>query len=577
MSHYRFEVPFRILNGNGDYMAAYAYYEDENNYLKIKVNRDNKTWEYEIFKNGVSDKQVFALPASFEFLDSHTLVTSYEEPWHTLTVYKNHGNFKVELDYFNLTINGQIQTDFSGSGRLGLVASSRNVAFDAIQYTNGWDEWDGNIAGWETKSGDWQTNESGLKQTQNQGKALAIKGDKNRDYEFSVCLKNDNILSSGKAGFYPLYVDENNYVEVGVNYATGKLEVIKNDNGQIETQSLPLSANISRQYTFQSHPTTSYRYDFRSETEVSGVNILWFEGNYPYLSQTFDLPDDVKFYALQNEQWTALNANLEGELRFVYLNTFTFDKVRTKAIKMEVTPKTGKAARAFSAYFKEELAANYYLRGRRENNKLYIFVNDSLKTSIEGNWSESNVGLFTDAATAGFNGMLCYQTGKVSVTKINIPTLSCAVNETIQLSAEVLPVNATNKHLVWESSNPEIASIDTNNRLTRHAEGSVTLTAWTADGGLIKATAVLETANGLNNPSAAGFYVSPNPTDDELHFHSSESVRKVEIYTPAGAKICEKKMDSPMGSLSVGFLNKGMYLLNAQTNNETLKVKFIKK
>ena len=577
MTHYRYEIPFRIQAGGNDYMSAYAYYKNEDNWLKINIDRDENTWEYEIKENGLSSRQTKALPEKFKFLEEHPLVAHYEEPWHTLTIYKNAGNFKVELDYFNLTLDGAIQTDFTGSGLIGLAGSSSQVNFDAIQYTNGWDEWDEHIAGWETSSGNWQTNENGLQQTAANDKAVAIKGDKQYDYEFSVFMKNDRIPDTGKSGFYPLYVDESNYVEVGVDYPSGKLSIIKNQNGTKSTQELPLSSKIYRQYTFDSYPTTSYRYDFRSETDVCGVNILWFEGNYPYLKQTFDLPDDVKFYALQDDSWTLLDARLEGELRFSYFNRFNFDKVRTKAIKMVVTPPAGKASRAFSAYFEEELAAGYFLRGRRENDTLHVFVNDSLKMSlnVEG-FGKSNVGLFTENTTASFNGLLNYQTGKVAVKKISIPAFDCEVGESVELTATIEPKNATNQHLVWISSDPSIASIDENNRLTRHTEGKVSVTAWTADGGVVKATATLGEPSELSSVSKPGISVYPNPASTKLFVNAWTPIQKAEIYTLPGNKVKEYATSLATEELDIQSLENGIYLLCVHTEENIVSSRFIK-
>ncbi|MDR2146109.1 MAG: family 43 glycosylhydrolase [Tannerella sp.] len=576
MTNYRYEIPFRIESSKGDYMGAYAYYVDPDNWLKIKINRDDAAWEYEINRNGVLTKQFQNLPAKFKFLDDHPLVAHYDEPWHTLTIYKNGANFKVELDYFNLTLNGLIHTDFTGSGKIGLIGSSNNVNFDAVQYTNGWDEWDDNITGWETKGGAWTVNENGMQQTQSFGKAITLKGDKNYDYEFSVFMKNDKIPTGGKAGFYPLYIDENNYVQAGIDYPTGKLEIIKKENGGEETQYFDLSNNTYRQYTFHSYPTTSYQYDFRCETDVSGVNILWFEGNYPYLNQTFDLPTDVKFYALQGNAWIPLSHQLDGELRFSYFNRFTFDKVRTKAIRMDVTPKAGMACRAFAAYFSEDLASSYFLRARRENDKLYLFVNDSLKTILDGDWAPSNVGLYTESCTAGFNGILHYQTGKVAVTKINIPPLSCAVGESIQLIAEVEPANATNKLLVWESSDPAIAGIDHTGKLTRHAWGNVSVSARTADGGTVKETVTLEENTGMDMPESSNFLYYPNPVRDRLTINPGGQMATVSLFSLSGNALINRIVNGNSEKIDVSALSAGIYILNIFNNDLKVSGKIIK-
>jgi hypothetical protein len=577
MTHYRFEVPFRTGSGSGETASMYAFYRDENNFLKIDIHRDSKTWTYEIKENGVSSLETQNLPATFAFLEDEPLVAHYGEPWHTLTVYKNADKFRVELDYFNLTLDGQIRTNFSGAGSIGLSASSNKVSFDALQYTLGWDEWDNNISGWLVQDGSWTSSPGGLEQTNPQGKSRVLKGDTLYNYEFSVMLKNTEIPANGKAGFYPVYVDENNFVEAGIDYHTGKFQVTKKSNGSIEKSEFPLFSPVSRQFTFDTFPASAYRYDFRSETEVSGLNVLWCEGNYPYLGQTFDLPDRVKLFALQDGNWVELDAQLDGNLRFAWFNHFRFAPVKTKSIRMELTPKESKAARAFSAYFDENRAADYYLRARRENDKLYIWLNDSLKTTLDVDFPPSKAGLFTEDLPTCFNGILLYQTGKVAVKTIHLPPLSCAVNQTIELSATVEPLHATNKHLIWESSDAGIAVIDSNNHLTRCAEGDVTVTAWTADGGLVKASRVLGGANRMSEKKALPIAVFPNPAKDKLQIRSAnEKHATVSISDLTGKVIQTTVTGTNERAIDVNHLAPGTYLVSVLIENQEVTQLFIK-
>ena len=94
---------------------------------------------------------------------------------------------------------------------------------------------------------------------------------------------------------------------------------------------------------------------------------------------------------------------------------------------MDVTPKLGKASRAFSAYFDEDVSSGYFLRGRREEDGLHLFVDDVYHGSIQGNWGRSQVGLYTENMPAIFNGMLHYQSGGISVKTITIEPADCQV------------------------------------------------------------------------------------------------------------------------------------------------------
>ncbi len=54
--------------------------------------------------------------------------------------------------------------------------------------------------------------------------------------------------------------------------------------------------------------------------------------------------------------------------------------------------------------------------------------------------------------------------------------------ETLQLSAEVKPSYADNKNLTWKSSDEKVATVDKNGKVTAVANGTVTITATSADG-----------------------------------------------------------------------------------------------
>ena len=55
--------------------------------------------------------------------------------------------------------------------------------------------------------------------------------------------------------------------------------------------------------------------------------------------------------------------------------------------------------------------------------------------------------------------------------------------ETVQLTAIVAPDNAVNKNVIWTSSDPNVATVDANGKVTAVGNGTCTITATTEDGG----------------------------------------------------------------------------------------------
>ncbi|MDO9634768.1 MAG: family 43 glycosylhydrolase, partial [Paludibacter sp.] len=181
-THYRFEVPFRLKSADSR-AGVYAYYQDKENWLKILIGKDY-SWEVQMCIRGNISSNKHKLPPNFDFLDKNSLVKHYVEPWHTLTIYKNGNRFKVELDHFNITLQGDLITLFSDRGNVGLIAVTNQVDFDAVQYTNGWDEYDENITGWKSDEGNWSVSAKGFYQTDSSVESIAIKGDPSKNYEF---------------------------------------------------------------------------------------------------------------------------------------------------------------------------------------------------------------------------------------------------------------------------------------------------------------------------------------------------------------------------------------------------------
>ncbi len=69
----------------------------------------------------------------------------------------------------------------------------------------------------------------------------------------------------------------------------------------------------------------------------------------------------------------------------------------------------------------------------------------------------------------------------VSSVSLNQPTAEMVIGETVQLSATVLPSNATEKTLSWASSKQSVATVSNNGLVTAMAEGTSTITVSAGD------------------------------------------------------------------------------------------------
>jgi len=152
----------------------------------------------------------------------------------------------------------------------------------------------------------------------------------------------------------------------------------------------------------------------------------------------------------------------------------------------------------------------------KENISLLVGLNESLEATIapesatnkKVTWTSSNPAV----ATVNDNGrVIAYGEGttiitvttidggftatcEVTVTSsapITVPatgvtlnrvSASLAVGAETTLVATVAPSSATNKNVTWTSSDTDIATVDSNGKVTAHSEGTVTITVKTEDG-----------------------------------------------------------------------------------------------
>ncbi len=87
---------------------------------------------------------------------------------------------------------------------------------------------------------------------------------------------------------------------------------------------------------------------------------------------------------------------------------------------------------------------------------------------------------------------------KIKLNKTSAELLITAKKKTtLQLKASITPTNATNKDVVWKSSNTKVATVDKKGKVTVLKTGSVTITCTAADGSKVKATCKIVIKNTL--------------------------------------------------------------------------------
>ena len=73
----------------------------------------------------------------------------------------------------------------------------------------------------------------------------------------------------------------------------------------------------------------------------------------------------------------------------------------------------------------------------------------------------------------------------ISVERISLDRtyIEASIDETLSLNATIYPENASNKEIIWESNNSDVAQVDVNGNVTFVGFGTGYITATSADGG----------------------------------------------------------------------------------------------
>lgn len=170
------------------------------------------------------------------------------------------------------------------------------------------------------------------------------------------------------------------------------------------------------------------------------------------------------------------------------------------------------------------------------------------------------------------NGKIVTDEVKVTGISINEQSVSLKQGETFQLIATVQPDNATNKEVIWSSSNEAVASVNQDGLITANSVGEANITVTTEDSGFSTTSIVIVTKKQDDYTSliigkwkmTSGDAVATHVTykgDGTFEYTSAEvsSYKEVGKYKIDGNKLYEMYSDEDEWAIS------DILLLNSMT------------
>ena len=160
---------------------------------------------------------------------------------------------------------------------------------------------------------------------------------------------------------------------------------------------------------------------------------------------------------------------------------------------------------------------------------------------------------------------------------LNPETAELKVGDLLSLEATAVPSDAVLGDLVWESSDPSIASVNVRGEVSALSAGEVLITVSTSSGShsaTCRITVESEQATSVSDLRKDGLSVYPNPVVDLLYLRGdSASVRRLEFIDLGGHSVLTT---SYVPVLNVSHLPEGIYMLRIITDSGRYHYKIIK-
>ncbi len=164
----------------------------------------------------------------------------------------------------------------------------------------------------------------------------------------------------------------------------------------------------------------------------------------------------------------------------------------------------------------------------------------------------------------------------VTGIKLDATEVTVLVGSSKQLTASVFPQNATNKNLIWSTSDASIASVNQGGVISSIAPGEITITAKTVDGDFEATCLVVSEAIVTANDEAEknSFHTYPNPvTDGKLFISGINGSVSIKITDANGKSLWVPKVITN-GIIEIEDLNlkPGLYFLSINDDTEVFKI-----
>ncbi len=168
----------------------------------------------------------------------------------------------------------------------------------------------------------------------------------------------------------------------------------------------------------------------------------------------------------------------------------------------------------------------------------------------------------------------------VASIELDVTETEITEGETLQLTATVLPEDATDKTVTWASSDETIVTVDENGLVTAISTGTAAITATTADGSDLSASCVVNATSSVTPPFVENLFVVTNISAKRgdvvvipvtLLNDQTFAAFQTDVFLPEGFSIAKDEDDEYIVTLS-GRLTSDHVLMTNDANNGSVRI-----
>ncbi|HNY05850.1 MAG TPA: DUF4906 domain-containing protein [Candidatus Egerieousia sp.] len=348
------------------------------------------------------------------------------------------------------------------------------------------------------------------------------------------------VIMSGKAG--PIVLSDGISVPITLTRGIAKV-ILKGDKSSLNSG---VTIGISSA-TLKNVPKSVKLFKISKAASASEV----MEGD---LISGSDLADffsgGITFYMFENMQGTLLPSNTDQTQKVwpygsAYSNICSYIQLNASYASSK---HSGNLLYRF--YLGKDMTTNFDVERNTQHTITVFFAGEG---SVDENTWRVDTELLTDLVTSV----------SLSPSKLEF----AGFGETLKLTASIMPLTASDRSLIWSSSNISIATVDQNGNVTSRGIGNCTITATSCDGGNISASASVSVVAGeISFPAGQGsMYDGETST---ITWAQITPAAAVPVVTSSNASVVSV-ISSASGGVTVKALKPGTAVLTAKLGTAT--------